>query len=183
MKRIAYFILVKLLGWEISGTVPENVTKSVITVAPHTSLWDFVVGRLAFWILNINVKFIINEKYFFWPLGGLLKLLGGVPVKQDKATKVLFQITQLFKTKESFFMVITPEGTRSIAKEWKKGFYQIAKIAKVPVILAFIDYKFKKGGLGPVINITGDFNRDFNDIKNFYKQFHAKHPEKYNLSG
>ncbi len=182
MRRIAHFILCRLLSWKITGEIPTSIEKAVIIVAPHTSLWDFVYGRFAFWILDIDVRVMISEKYFKWPLGRLLTILGGHPVKQTRINRLLLEIFNHFKKSNSFFLVITPEGTRKLVKRWKKGFYQIAVENNVPIIMAFIDYKDKKGGLGPVFYPTGDFSTDIKEIENFYCHFHAKHPELFNLS-
>ncbi len=182
MQRFAHFILCRLLSWRITGEIPSSIEKAVIIVAPHTSLWDFVYGRFAFWVLDIDVRFLINGKYFKWPLGWLLAVLGGQPVNQARITRLLFAISNHFKKNNPFFLVITPEGTRKLVKQWKKGFYQIAVENHVPIIMAFIDYKDKKGGLGPVLYPTGDFDADIKEIENFYCHFHAKHPEHYNLS-
>ena len=183
MQKIAYFFICRLLGWEITGEIPVSVKKAVIIVAPHTSLWDFVYGRLAFWVLGIDVRFMINEKYFFWPLGWLLKALGGQPVKQTQSTRLLREIFNHFKKSDTYFLVITPEGTRQRVSRWKKGFYQIATENNVPVVMAFIDYKEKKGGVGPLFYPTGNFDADMKEIEGFYRRFHARHPERYNLSG
>ncbi len=172
----------KILGWEISGTLPDGVSKAVIIVAPHTSLWDFVYGRLAFWVLDIPVKFMISAKYFKFPLGNLLTILGGEPVTKSNPLRLLLEILNKFKTSKSFYVVITPEGTRSLVEEWKKGFYQIATQAEVPVVLAYIDYKFKKGGLGPVFYPSGDYEKDLPEIQKFYMKFQARHPGRFNLS-
>jgi 1-acyl-sn-glycerol-3-phosphate acyltransferase len=182
MQKIAHFIICRLLGWEISGKIPESVKKAVIIVAPHTSLWDFVYGRLAFWVLNLDVRFLINEKYFFGPLGRLLRKLGGQPVKQSRPTRLLLEIFNHFQNSDSYFLVITPEGTRQKVNNWKKGFYQIAMQNQVPIIMAFIDYRHRKGGVGPLFHPTGNFETDMQEIEKFYRQFHARHPERYNLS-
>lgn len=182
MSGVARLILVHIMGWKITGSVDPGIKKSVIIVAPHTSLWDFVLGRMAFWILHQKVKFIINGKYFFWPLGPILKALGGVPIKYDKTTGFLLQINQMYQQNDSFNLVITPEGTRALTTKWKKGFYQIAMNAKVPIYMAYIDYKNKRGGIGPRLDPSGNYDSDFVLIKEFYKNFHAKHPEKYNLN-
>jgi len=182
MRKIAYFVLVRLMGWEISGAIAPNIEKTVIIVAPHTSLWDFVIGRMAFWVLNQKVKFMINGKYFFWPLGWILRTLGGVPVKRDKTTGLLLQILQMYQESDHFNLVITPEGTRALTNKWKKGFYQIAMSAEVPIYMAFIDYKNKRGGIGPELRTKGNYQEDFKVIEKFYRQFHARHPEQYNLN-
>jgi len=171
-----------MLGWEISGELPSGIQKAVIIVAPHTSIWDFIYGRLAFWVLDLDVKFLINSKFFIGPLGLLLRKLGGVPVKYSKTTGLLLQIKQMYGSNDSFFLVITPEGTRSLVERWRKGFYQIATGSDIPIVMAYIDYKNKKGGLGPVFYPTGNYFEDLKEIENFYKNFHARHPERYNLT-
>jgi len=75
-------------------------------------------------------------------------------------------------------LVITPEGTRSYAPEWKKGFYYIAQEANVPIVLGYIDFKTKTTGIGPVFKPTGNVEKDLEEIVNFYKQFEGKYPEK-----
>ncbi len=181
MRKLLQFVLIKIFGWQITGTIPPEIKKAVIIVAPHTSLWDFVVGRIAFWYLNVDVKFMIKSEAFKWPFGYFLRKLGGVPVKRGRPAYLLIQILKMFKENESFFTVITPEGTRSLVPKWKRGFYEIALKANVPVILAFIDYKYKKGGLGPVFYPSGNYEKDLKEIEKFYMPFHGKHPERFNL--
>ena len=101
MRKFARFVLIKMLGWEITGELPSEIRKAVIIVAPHTSIWDFIYGRLAFWVLELNVKFLINSKFFVQPLGWLLRKLGGLPVKYSKATSLLLQIKQMYKNNDS----------------------------------------------------------------------------------
>ncbi len=182
MKKIANFILVRMLGWDISGAIPAEIKKAVIIVAPHTSVWDFIYGRLAFWVLDTDVKFLINSKYFVQPLGWLLKNLGGVPVRRSRTTSLLLQIKHMYARADSFFLVITPEGTRALVQKWRKGFYQIATGSDIPIAMAFIDYKQKKGGIGPMFYPTGNYEEDLKEIEGFYQNFHARHPERYNLT-
>ena len=47
-------------------------------------------------------------------------------------------------------------------------FYFIALQAQVPIVLAYIDYPRKVGGLGPVFVPTGDVDKDMAEIKRFY---------------
>ncbi len=181
MKRFLIFLLINVFNWKIKGGIPDGIKKAVIIVAPHTSLWDFVIGLIAFWYLQANVKFMIKSEAFTWPFGYFMRKLGGVPVKRGKPAHLLIQILRMYQDNEEFFTVITPEGTRALVENWKKGFYQIAIKTKVPIILAFIDYKEKKGGLGPVFYPTGNFEKDIVEIEKFYKPFHGKHPKQFNL--
>lgn len=44
MKKISRLIL-ESLGWELTGAFPD-IKKSIVVMAPHTSNWDFIIGRL-----------------------------------------------------------------------------------------------------------------------------------------
>jgi len=61
---------------------------------------------------------------------------------------------------------------------WKSGFYHIARGAGVPVVLAFLDYRQKEGGLGPVFRPTGNFEADMGEILRFYSTVTGKRPER-----
>ncbi len=89
-------------------------------------------------------------------------------------------IVSLFKERDDFVFAITPEGTRKYVEKWKTGFYHIATKANVPLVLGWIDYEKKKGGLGKVIYPSGDFQKDFAEILDFYKNVKGRFPEKYN---
>ena len=54
--------------------------KCVICVAPHTSNWDFFIGKLAYLSIGRYAGFMMKKEWFFPPLGSLLKSMGGVPV-------------------------------------------------------------------------------------------------------
>lgn len=175
-------LILKLLGWKIEGIIPEGEKKAVIIAAPHTSMWDFIYGRLPYFVMHIKPKILIKKEMFFWPLGGLLKALGGIPINRQKSGNTVEEIARLFDKHDSLYVIITPEGTRSLVKQWKRGFYYIAEKAHVPIALGFLDYKKKTGGIGKIIQPTGNFEKDFKIIEKFYQDKTARHPEKFNLS-
>ncbi len=61
---------------------------------------------------------------------------------------------------------------------WKTGFYHIAMGANVPIVLGYLDYRRKVGGIGPVVHPTGNMEADMKIIKAFYVDVTAKYPEK-----
>jgi 1-acyl-sn-glycerol-3-phosphate acyltransferase len=75
-------------------------------------------------------------------------------------------------------MVVAPEGTRKKVAYWKSGFYHIARGADVPIVLAFLDYLRKAGGIGPTFKPTGNIETDMEYIRAFYTTVTGKHPEK-----
>ena len=181
MKHIA-FIILKMMGWKVTNSLPEGIPKCVVIMAPHTSMWDFVLGRLGFFVLDIKVRFLIKKEMFFFPLGPFIKWMGGIPVDRSKSSNTVDYIAGLFDDHKHLYFTITPEGTRKQVEHWKKGFYYIAQKANVPIALGFLDYEKKLGGIGKVFIPSGNFDEDFKMIRDFYAGIAAKHPERFNLT-
>ena len=173
-----FFILIfKLRGWKIVGTVPPEIKKAVVIAAPHTSNWDFVIGKMAFMYYKVPVKFLIKKELFFPPFGWILKAMGGVPVDRKRKTNITEQVVEYIKTHDEAMVVFTPEGTRSYQPNWKKGFYYIAQQANVPIYIAYIDFKRKIGGFHSLFEPTGDVDKDIKYIKSILSQYTGKVPE------
>lgn len=176
MKIIVRFLL-KLFGWKIDQHSPVGIDKCVIVVGPHTSNWDFIIGRMAFIMYGIKPKILIKKELFFPPLGWLLKAVGGIPVDRKKNNNITDMAVKLFNENEKLFMVFTPEGTRKYNPNWKKGFYYIAQKAKVPIYICYMDYERKIGGFHSLFEPTGDVDKDIAYIKSVLSQFKGKVPE------
>ena len=58
--------MLRLFGWTVDITVPDY-PKCIICVAPHTSNWDFVLGKLAYAAVGRHAGFLMKEQWFFWP--------------------------------------------------------------------------------------------------------------------
>ncbi|MFO8067400.1 MAG: 1-acyl-sn-glycerol-3-phosphate acyltransferase [Bacteroidales bacterium] len=179
--RIAKFIL-RVLGWKVESLMSEDIKKAVVVMAPHTSYYDFIFGWLAFAAYRIKGKFMIKKEVFFFPVGPILKAMGGIPVDRSNSKKALKSVKKAFENSKSLFLVVTPEGTRRFVKNWKKGFYFIAQDADVPILLGYLDYKKKVGGIGPLINPHDDFDKILKQVQDFYRDKNARHPEKFSLS-
>ena len=167
------------MGWEIINLKPPGMGKAIVTAAPHTSNMDFLIAKLAYSVIGVKVKFLIKKEAFSWPFGGWLKAMGGIPVDRSRKNRIVDQVVDLFNQSDSLYVVITPEGTRKPRPRWKRGFYHIAMGAKVPIALGFIDYGNKTAGIGKIMMPTGDVEKDMLKIKNFYKDFTPRHPERF----
>ena len=176
MRKFARFLL-KLFGWKIDEHTPDGVQKAVIVVGPHTSNWDFIIGRLAFVSFGMKVKILIKKDLFFPPLGWILKGLGGIPVDRKKNNNITELAVDIFEKNESMYMLFTPEGTRKYNPNWKKGFYYIALKAKVPIYIAYMDYEKKTGGFHGLFTPTGDIQKDIAFIKKELSQYKGRFPE------
>lgn len=176
MRKIARFIL-RLAGWKIDKSTPEGVKKCVIVMGPHTSNWDFIIGRLAFLSYGIKVKLLIKKEAFVPVFGWFLKRMGGIPVDRSKNNNITEQAVKMFNESDELYLVFTPEGTRKYSPKWKKGFYYIAIQAKVPIYIGYMDYEKKIGGFYGLFEPTGDVEADIESIKKILSQFKGKHPE------
>lgn len=175
--NISKFLL-KLFGWKTRLTVP-NHPKAIICVAPHTSNWDFVIGKLAYTSTGRRSGFLMKESWFFFPLGCIFRAMGGVAVPRKKGSELTDSIATKFHESEKMVLAITPEGTRKQNPKWRKGFLYIAVKANIPIQLAYIDYKEKEIGIVTEFKPTGDIEADLHIIKEYYKNFNAKYPEKF----
>lgn len=179
MQKISKWIIQKA-GWTIRISVGEP-EKSVICVAPHTSNWDFIIGKLSYWASGRQANFLMKKSWFFFPIGQLLSAMGGVPIDRSRKNSVTQQIADEFAFHKHFHIAITPEGTRSRVESWKMGFYYIAVKAQVPIQLAYLDYRKKEMGITQIFHPTGDEKADMQVIQNFYKKVNARFPEKFNI--
>lgn len=166
-----------ITGWKVIGAVPKELKKLVMIAAPHTSNWDLLYARAAFYIMGIPVRYTVKKELFFFPLGNILRGVGGIPIDRKTKGNMVDKMATLFNEREELTILITPEGTRSYAPEWKKGFYYIALAANVPISLGYLDYEKKHAGVGPLIYPTGNYEKDLDKIQSFYRDITAKFPE------
>lgn len=169
----------RLCGWHFRGELPQE-KKAIIISAPHTSNWDFIWGELIFLSQGIPAYILMKKEFFFFPLGMILRALRVIPVDRGKKDSHLVeQMVAEFKKRDSMYLCITPEGSRSKRKKWKRGFLVIAQAAGIPVYLGRIDYKGKFCEVGPVFWTTGDAEADLKAIMATYKDANPRHPEKF----
>jgi 1-acyl-sn-glycerol-3-phosphate acyltransferase len=149
----------------------------VIVFAPHTSNWDFPLLLLARDALGLRASYLGKHTLFRPPFGWIFRALGGIPVHRGEAHHLVDQIAHEFQARDHLWLAMAPEGTRQRTDHWKSGFYRIALAAKVPVLLTFIDAERKQCGVGPLLELSGDVERDLSLIREFYADKRGIHPE------
>lgn len=186
MKKLLGIVIIKLLGWKINKNVPpELFEKCVVIAAPHTSNWDYPLTIYSMAALGVNLKYTIKNQWMKMPYGWFFRLMGGIGVdrisKDNKAISLVDAISKLINDAEKLTVIIQAEGTRSLQKHWKTGFYYTALKAEVPIALGYLDYKEKTSGIGKLIFPTGDINKDMREIMEFYKNITPKFRSKFAL--
>lgn len=178
----------KLSGWKMAEEPPKELfEKCVMICAPHTSNWDYPIALAIMSKIGIKAKYAIKKELMGFPLGPLLRSLGGMAIDRsprkegEKRESTVKAIARLFDEEDQLCMMIAAEGSRSLREQWKTGFYYIALEAKVPICLGYLNYATKEGGFGKVIMPTGDIDKDMAIIMDFYRSKVAKKPQKFSL--
>ncbi len=179
--------ILTLTGWKYKeAVVPPEAQRCMLVYAPHTSNWDWFWGTVHMMAWGVPMKVVIKKAWTKFPFGLVLKPLGAVGIsrstdkKPDKKNQV-FRLASVYKDYEKIAFVITPEGSRSLRKQWKTGFYHIAKLAKVPIVLISADVRAKKVKFGPLLSPEDDLETVMKQMMDFYKDAVAFYPENFAL--
>ena len=175
-------LYLRSIGWKSEGALPD-VPKFVVIAAPHTTNWDMPITLALAFIFRVKVFWMGKDTLFKRPFGALMKWLGGIPINRSQTHNVVGQSIAAFEENRQLVMIIPPEGTRGRVRYWKTGFYHIAHSANVPIVLGYLDYARKVGGLGPAVYPTGDIAKDMQGIQEFYAQVTGKYPDKTGHAG
>lgn len=175
LNRLARFLF-WLTGWKTEGEIPA-IPRFVVIAAPHTSYWDALVMVTAGCAFNVKFSWMVKDAVFFFPLAGLVRFFGGIPIDRSRRSNVVGQAIEAFQNTPALFLAVSPEGTRGQADHWKTGFYHIATGAGVPIVFGYVDYARKVAGLGPAFHPTGDIAADFKVFAEFYESVTPKYPE------
>ncbi len=167
LKRIIGESFLRVAGWKVRGD-PPALERYVIIAAPHTSNWDLPFMLAFAFIYDIPVKWMGKHTLFKPPYGAFFRRLGGIPIIRHRPGGVVAQMIDEFEKNESLVLMVPAEGTRSHVDYWKSGFYRIACGADVPVVLSYLDFAKKEGGIGPSLKMTGDVHTDMDRIRAFY---------------
>ncbi|WP_162426418.1 1-acyl-sn-glycerol-3-phosphate acyltransferase [Pontibacter pudoricolor] len=171
-------LLFKVSGWKLNGNLTPENRRCVMIAAPHTSNWDFVYARAAFYLMDAPIRYTIKKEFMRFPFGGLLRSMGALPIDRSKNTRMVDAMIRIFKeTPGDMCVMVTPEGTRKYQPRWRRGFYYVAEGAGVPIVLGYLDYAKKEAGVGPTIYPTGDIEADLEKIMAFYRTKQGKYPE------
>ena len=173
-------VFLRLMGWKVVGKLPPSAAKSVLIAAPHTSNWDLPYTLMVCFVLRLNVYWMGKSSIFKPPFRGVMMWLGGIPVDRAQSNNLVADSSAaIMKATGPLQLIVPPEGTRSGTRFWKTGFYYIASGAGVPIMLAYLDYEKKVGGLGPMFQTTGDIDADMVAIKAFYAGVKGKNADQF----
>lgn len=171
MRWLSKFIYFKILGWKVVGNVTmskDTIKKAVIIAAPHTSWADFYIALLMRSVIGVKSNYVAKKELFKWPFGYYFRAIGGAPLDRRPGQNKVEAIAKLFENRDEFRLALSPEGTRKKVKEWKTGFYYIAKKANVPIIMFTFDFEHKQNKISEPFYPTDDLEPDFKYMRSFF---------------
>jgi 1-acyl-sn-glycerol-3-phosphate acyltransferase len=170
--------LLALAGWRVEGALPA-CPRFVIIEAPHTSNWDFIFGLLGIFATDLRVSWLGKHTIFRFPLGPLLRWLGGEPVNRAAAHHAVATAIEQFRARPQWALALSPEGTRRRVEQWKTGFHRIAVGAGVPIVPVWIDYQAREIGIGAPFSPGPDEAVDVATLRALFRKEMARHPERF----
>lgn len=160
--------LLKIWGFKVVGDPANEIAKKIYVVIPHTSNWDFPLGILLRAARHIDVQYIGKDSLFRPPFGFIFRWLGGHPVDRSKRGRFVDKVVDIYRRHDRFAISIAPEGTRKKVTKLKTGFYHIAKLANIPMVLTKFDYGTKSIVFSPPMFSTDDQEQDMEQIDLFF---------------
>jgi 1-acyl-sn-glycerol-3-phosphate acyltransferase len=129
--------------------------------------------------MQFKSNFLAKESLFKGPLGWIMRSMGGQAVDRSKNRNIVDQVVDIFNREEEFKLAITPEGTRKKVKEWRTGFYHIARMANIPLILSAMDWGRKEVRFSAPFYPGDDMEEDMRKIKHYFSdatgRFHSQY--------
>lgn len=171
-------LLLRLAGWRIvmAAGAPVRVPKAVVVVYPHTSNWDFILGILFRFAVRMPIRWAAKDTLFRPPAGAFFRALGGIPVNRRERTGFVEQMVQACAHHDTFYLAITPEGTRSAVSCLKSGFYRLALQADIPLLIGCIDYARREIGILGTLTLSGNEANDLAALAEAYAGRQGKYP-------
>ena len=130
------------------------------------------------WRFEVPIAWVGKISLFRGPFGALMRALGGIPVRRNGPEGLVSQLANSLREGPPRGLVMPVEGSRAWRKNWKSGFYHIAREAGVPILCCSCDYARKVTAIGAVVHPTGDVRADMDAVRDFYADVGGKFPDR-----
>lgn len=147
LSNFASFVL-WIFGWEpLPKEFKETflATKKKIVIYPHTTYFDFpilAIYGLTHWNdYNKNIYVVMKPQLAAGWCKDFFSRFNCIPAppKGEKGNGFVEKTVAMFRDKEEYSIVISPEGTTS-KQEWRSGYYYLAKELNCPIMVIGANY-------------------------------------------
>ena len=172
-QALAWWVL-RRNGWDVRGRYPD-ASRLILIAAPHSSSFDWFWGMFVQWALGVRFSFLIKSAFFVPPLGVFMRWLGGIPVNRRRVRGLVPQAAAQFDGGQPCVLLLTPEGRTKPVSRLKRGFYEIASTAQVPVFAISFRYDERVIGLDGYVDLSGGFSAVEQRLKAHYGNMRGRH--------
>lgn len=176
LQKFFAFLLYRIMGWRLEGSIPHEQDKLLVIYLPHTSNWDFVIGWLFIKAEHLDITIFGKDAFNFFPLKYGYSLFGVVPIKRGKRANFVQQAVTLYQSRDRLWTAMAPEGTRSYMNHLKSGYYYLARDADVPLLVVGPNFQQKTITVQPLRHVFTSFDDDAANLMQFSKLMRARKP-------
>lgn len=144
---VQYFfrVILFLIGWNpVSNIIDTNRNYRVIFVFSHSTYFDvvfFLLYYLAYPDIFGHTHILINQRaYDKYLVLKYFKCLVPVPQLETTGNGTINALRDKFKNNTKFGIALSPKGT-VLKREWKKGYYHLAKGLNCKLVCGGVDYR------------------------------------------
>jgi 1-acyl-sn-glycerol-3-phosphate acyltransferase len=166
----------------VGGELPA-LPRFIIIVAPHTSNWDFPIGVLTMFAVDLRASWLGKHTLFRFPMGPILRWIGGEPIDRSAKQGTVGAAIENFRTRPQWVLALSPEGTRKRVDRWKTGFHRIAVGAGVPIVPVWIDYRARVMEIGAPVTPEPDEVTGVAQLHRLFTSEMAKFPDRFADAG
>ena len=165
-------------GWTYEVNPHYREEDRQIVVFPHTSGWELAGALLVRDAHELkNVKIIVWNGQFKGVMGDFLKWLGCTPIENQKSTGAVTNISNYLNKEGKFKFCISPEGSRDYREKFRSGFFYIAQNTSSIYNVVSLDYEKHIFHFGHLVESTGDFQTDCDNLAEIFGKTIPLHPE------
>lgn len=142
-------LLILIVGWRLLTDdifVKSTRYRRAVLIFSHTSYVDFwilVLYLFAYPKQLAHIRTLVKPQPFAY-MGWLLRRFGAIPATkvEDKQGGAVDRIISELQSQPDWLFLISPKGT-ILKRDWRSGYYNIAKAFNAPIMVTGADYEKK----------------------------------------
>ena len=162
-------------GWKVDLSEYKQTDRQIILV-PHSSYWDFVLGKVTQYAYDIPAVIPMWNGHFRGIKGVIVKLLGCIPVENTKSVGNVKMLSDYLERQNKFNLFLCPEGTTSYIQDLRSGFFYIAQNTGADYVVGTIDYVDHNIKFSAPFRSSNNLDRDKEVIIEMFKEGKPKYP-------
>lgn len=163
-------------GWKF--ILPEKIPDRMVIISTETIENDSLLLYTYASQLNLLNHYMITKKETF----GIFFLLKSMfYVDRSVQNNLVNSISKFLENKPRFVVGLFPEGKTRNTKDWKSGFYHIAKKSRASIGIVGIDHDTKTVKIDNTFEPSDNYEKDLKHVQDTLRKYPVAIKEKCNL--